>query len=109
MTTPLAPPNIDRNEEPTLIFHPSILLSVRLTSSTCPKKSPSDVKTCFPTISDIFFIFNILVFENRSIYILCFLESYVFWSFDKIIITFFVRFFETSRFVFEQPPTLVRG
>lgn len=34
ITTPLAPPNMLRKDEPTLIFQPSILFSVRFTSST---------------------------------------------------------------------------
>lgn len=74
MTTPRAPPNILKNEEPTLIFHPSILFSVRFTSSTCPKKSPSEVNTFFPTISEIFFILSMGENVEISIYTLCLLE-----------------------------------
>jgi len=39
ITTPRAPPNIVKNDEPIFIFQPSILFSARFTSSIWPKKS----------------------------------------------------------------------
>ena len=71
---PFAPPNIDMKPEPILIFQPSILLSTRFTSSTCPKKSPSEVWTYLPTISLIFFILSMFKIVRCSIYTLCFGE-----------------------------------
>ncbi len=71
---PFAPPNIDMKPEPILIFQPSILLSTRFTSSTWPKKSPSEVCTFLPTISLIFLILSMFKIVRYSIYTLCFRE-----------------------------------